>query len=100
MEFVVFINKSKPVIHKPIYFKKQQDSTIVEIAIQYVDGYNENIFGFVNTINTTEESITQLDNATTSTTTPEQESAAQTPNTTNTNYPLVLTDINKNIVHY
>ena len=54
IEFVKHINKSKQVLHKPIYFKKQVDSCIVEVAIQYTDGYNENIFGFVNTINTTE----------------------------------------------
>jgi DNA gyrase subunit B len=54
VEFVNHINKSKTVLHKPIYFKKQEDSNVVEIAIQYTDGYNENIFGFVNTINTTE----------------------------------------------
>ncbi|MDP2925742.1 MAG: DNA topoisomerase (ATP-hydrolyzing) subunit B [Nanoarchaeota archaeon] len=54
MEFVAFINKSKSVLHKPIYFRKQIDSNVAEVAIQYNDGYNENIFGFVNTINTTE----------------------------------------------
>ncbi len=54
IEFVSFINKSKNTLHKPIYFKKQVDSNIVEVSIQYTDGYNENIFGFVNTINTTE----------------------------------------------
>ncbi len=53
-EFVKHINKSKTALHKPIYFKKQMDSTIVEVAVQYTDSYNENIFGFVNTINTTE----------------------------------------------
>jgi len=54
VEFATYINKSKAIIHKPIYFKKQVDSNTVEVAIQYTDGYNENIFGFVNTINTTE----------------------------------------------
>jgi DNA gyrase subunit B len=54
IEFVSHINKSKSVLHKPVYFKKQVDSNIVEVALQYNDGYNENIFGFVNTINTTE----------------------------------------------
>ena len=54
IEFVKYINKSKTPFHKPIYFKKQIDSNIIEVAIQYTDGYNENIFGFVNTINTTE----------------------------------------------
>jgi DNA gyrase subunit B len=53
-EFVSYINKTKGVLHKPIYFKRQENSTVVEVAIQYTDSYNENIFGFVNTINTTE----------------------------------------------
>jgi len=54
MEFVKHINKAKSPLHKPIYFKKQVGENIIEVAIQYTDGYNENIFGFVNTINTTE----------------------------------------------
>jgi DNA gyrase subunit B len=54
IEFAKHINKTKTQLHKPIYFKKQVDSNIVEVAIQYTDSYNENIFGFVNTINTTE----------------------------------------------
>ncbi len=54
VEFVEHINKSKQVIHKPIYFKKQVDGTMVEVGMQYTEGYNENIFGFVNTINTVE----------------------------------------------
>lgn len=55
MEFAKWINKSKEALHvKPIYFKKQDNGNVVEIAIQYNSGYNENIFGFVNTINTVE----------------------------------------------
>jgi len=54
IEFVKWINKNKEVLHKPIYFKKQVDHTIVEVAIQYNNSYNENIYGFVNTINTVE----------------------------------------------
>ena len=54
VEFVKWINRSKSPIHKPIYFKKEADSTIIEVSVQYVDGYQENIFGFVNTINTVE----------------------------------------------
>ena len=54
VEFINHINKAKAVLHKPIYFKRQEDDTVVEICIQYSEGYNENIFGFVNTINTTE----------------------------------------------
>ena len=54
IEFVQHITHSKSAIHKPIYFKKSTDHTIVEVCIQYTESYNENIFGFVNTINTTE----------------------------------------------
>ena len=54
MEFVKWLNKTKEEIHKPIYFKKQTDHTVVEVAVQYNTGYQENIFGFVNTINTVE----------------------------------------------
>lgn len=54
IEFVKWLNKSKETIHKPVYFKKQTDHTIAEVSIQYNNGYQENIFGFVNTINTVE----------------------------------------------
>ncbi|MEK6827280.1 MAG: DNA topoisomerase (ATP-hydrolyzing) subunit B [Nanoarchaeota archaeon] len=54
IEFVKWLNKSKEVLHKPVYFRREQDNTTVEVAVQYNDGYQENIFGFVNTINTVE----------------------------------------------
>src|SRR3989344_2880469 len=55
MEFVKWVNKSKEVIHaKPIYFLKEDSGVIVECAIQYNVGYQENVLGFVNTINTVE----------------------------------------------
>ena len=54
IEFVKHITQAKSPLHKPIYFKKQTDTTVVEVSLQYTDSYNENIFGFVNTINTTE----------------------------------------------
>jgi DNA gyrase subunit B len=54
IEFIQHITHSKSPFHKPIYFKKQSDTTVVEVAIQYTESFNENIFGFVNTINTTE----------------------------------------------
>ena len=54
MEFVKWLNKSKEALHKPIYFKKDVDHSVIEAAIQYNSGYQENIFGFVNTINTVE----------------------------------------------
>ena len=54
LEFVKWLNRSKNALHKPVYFKKEFDSSVIEVAVQYNDGYNEGIFGFVNTINTVE----------------------------------------------
>ena len=55
MDFVKWLNKTKESLHqKPVYFKKEVDSTSIEVGIQYNSGYQENIFGFVNTINTVE----------------------------------------------
>ncbi|MBI3623235.1 DNA topoisomerase (ATP-hydrolyzing) subunit B [Candidatus Pacearchaeota archaeon] len=54
IEFVKWINKSKEVLSKPVYFKRESDGITVDVGIQYNTGYNENLFGFVNTINTVE----------------------------------------------
>lgn len=54
VEFVKWINRSKEVLHKPIYFKKQTDHTIVDVSVQYNNSYQETVFSFVNTINTIE----------------------------------------------
>jgi len=53
--FVEYLNENKNVIYKkPIYFQKEKEGTDVEIAIQYNDGYVENLFTYVNNINTIE----------------------------------------------
>lgn len=55
IEFVKWINKSKDVLHKkPIYFKRNTGGVVAEISIQYTNSYKENVYGFVNTINTIE----------------------------------------------
>jgi len=54
IEFVKWVNKSKEGIHKPIYFTKTENNVIAEVSVQYNSGYQENILGFVNTINTVE----------------------------------------------
>ena len=52
--FVEFLNKNKEKINqKPIYIEKDGDFP-VEIAIQYTTSYSENIYSFVNNINTVE----------------------------------------------
>lgn len=54
-EFVKHQNKNKDVIHKDIiYFEVKKEKHEVEIAMQYTDKYNENIFTFANNINTSE----------------------------------------------
>ena len=54
ISFVEFLNKNKEKIHpQPIYIEKQGDVP-VEIAIQYTTSYSENIYTFVNNINTIE----------------------------------------------
>ena len=53
--FVEYLNKSKEKLHEqPIYIEKINGEIPVEIAIQYTTAYNENIYTFVNNINTIE----------------------------------------------
>jgi len=55
IEFVKYINRHKKTLHpEPLYISGKRNSTEVEIALQYTDGYTENIFTFVNNINTHE----------------------------------------------
>jgi DNA gyrase subunit B len=54
VEFVKWVNKSKEALHKPVYYIKNENGTVVEVAVQYNSGYQENVLGFVNTINTVE----------------------------------------------
>ena len=51
--FVSHLNRNRLVRHpRPIYISKQLDSTLIEVAIQYNDGFTESIFGFANCVNT------------------------------------------------
>ncbi|MFQ5474595.1 MAG: DNA topoisomerase (ATP-hydrolyzing) subunit B [Candidatus Nanoarchaeia archaeon] len=54
VEFVDHLNKNKTALHKVIYFEKEKNSVQVEIAMQYNNCYSENVFSFVNNINTLE----------------------------------------------
>jgi DNA gyrase subunit B len=53
--FVEYINRAKDPIHPDVvYVGKVLDKVTVEVAIQYNDGYNENMLCFANYVNTTE----------------------------------------------
>ena len=55
ISFVEHLNKNKTVLHAaPIYIYGSKETSIVEIALQYNESYVENIFTFVNNINTIE----------------------------------------------
>ncbi len=54
VEFVKYLNKSREPLHEPIYFTKEEDAIQLEIALQYTSAYQENLFSFVNNINTHE----------------------------------------------
>ncbi len=54
-EFVEFLNKNRtPVNDRPIYMTGERDGTVVEIALQWNDGYTETTYSFANNINTIE----------------------------------------------
>ena len=54
-EFVKKINEKKdPLFPEPIYIKGEKDDVIVEVALQYNSTYTEQLFSFVNNINTRE----------------------------------------------
>lgn len=54
-EFVKLLNKNKNPLHPDvIVFEKERDHVQVEIAMQYSDSYNENLFSYTNNINTVE----------------------------------------------
>jgi DNA gyrase subunit B len=54
-EFVKYLNRNKEAIHsEPVYIEGSKEDTLVEVAFQYNDGYNEGLFSFANNIDTTE----------------------------------------------
>ncbi len=53
--FVSYLNKKKNSLQdEPIYFEGTKDDVVVEIAMEYNDGFSETIFSYVNNINTRE----------------------------------------------
>ncbi|MGA0333319.1 MAG: DNA gyrase subunit B, partial [Kiritimatiellia bacterium] len=54
-EFVKHLNVSKAPLHDDvIYFEREKDGIVVEIAMQYTDAYSESLYSFANNINTHE----------------------------------------------
>jgi len=55
VSFVEHLNKNKDLLHSPpIYFSREKDGIVVEVALQYNNTYNENVLSFANNINTRE----------------------------------------------
>ena len=53
--FIEYLNKNKTSIHEdPIYIEATKEATEIEVALEYNLSYSENIFSFVNNINTRE----------------------------------------------
>jgi DNA gyrase subunit B len=54
-EMIGYINQKKKPLHpQVIYIETERDDVGIELAMQYTDDYNENLFSFVNNINTHE----------------------------------------------
>jgi len=55
VEFVKYLNKTREPLHEqPIYVEGSKDHIQCEVAMQYNDGYSENLYSFANNINTHE----------------------------------------------
>ena len=54
-EYVAYLNKANtPLYDEIIYCEGENDGVLVEVALQHNDGYNENVYSFVNNITTPE----------------------------------------------
>ncbi len=52
--FVEHLNRTKTALHEPVLFSGERDAVVVDLAMQYTEGYQEAVFSFVNNINTHE----------------------------------------------
>ena len=55
--FVEHLNRNKDGLHKVVYFARQREDVDIEIALQYNEGYHEEILTFANNINTAEGGV-------------------------------------------
>ncbi|MCH7567026.1 MAG: DNA topoisomerase (ATP-hydrolyzing) subunit B, partial [Nitrospirae bacterium] len=54
VSFVEHLNEAKTPLHKTIFVSVEKPDLMLEVAIQYNDGYSENLYSFANNINTRE----------------------------------------------
>ena len=55
VSYIKFLNRGKVIKNEmPFYARKEQDDTLVEVAVQYTDSYKEHVFSFANNISTPE----------------------------------------------
>ncbi len=54
IEFVKYLDETRESLHKTVYIEGEKDNTPIEIAFQYNSSYSDNIFSYVNNINTIE----------------------------------------------
>ncbi len=54
VEFVKYLDETRNALHKTIYIEGEKDNIPIEVAFQYNDSFQENIFTYVNNINTHE----------------------------------------------
>ncbi len=54
VEFVEHLNRSRTALHEPIYFESATKGMDLEVALQWNDTYNDQIYAFANSINTVE----------------------------------------------
>lgn len=50
--FVDYLNEDKTTLHKTVHFEGSKENINVEVALQYTEGYSENIISFVNNVKT------------------------------------------------
>ncbi|MGI5892274.1 MAG: DNA topoisomerase (ATP-hydrolyzing) subunit B [Bacillota bacterium] len=53
-DFVTYLNKNKDTLHPVIFFEAEKQKVQIDVALQYNDGYSENIYSYVNNIHTQE----------------------------------------------
>ncbi len=54
VEFVKYLDENRESLHKPVYIEGEKENTPVEISFEYNNQYSENVFSYVNNINTHE----------------------------------------------